>query len=181
LTTEETQIQENGEIRTPNDSDRYDLMQWRREQALRLRTRGYAIDKIADEKLQIGHGTISGELKAIRAETNVNLSKWVTEELPTLNKSSLAGISEIIKSAWEPLADSTKEERTRIAALQLVRDAYITQRDFLSDTNILNKTLHWIEWAKKEELQMDIQRIERDMCRRAMHLAVPTIGKGCKE
>jgi len=146
MTVEESQIQDNDEISMPADGERFDLIQWRREQALRLRAKGLTIDRIA-ETLKVSHGTISGDLKAIREETNANLQRWVTEELPTMNKLALAGISEIIKSAWE-LADATRDERIKISALQLVRDAYITQREFLSDTNILNKTLRWIEWAR---------------------------------
>ena len=65
------------------------------------------------------------------------------------HRMSLQGITEVIRTAWE-LADSTRDEKTRLQALALVRDAYVAQKDFLSDSTVLNKTIRWIEWAKKE-------------------------------
>jgi hypothetical protein len=151
LTAEETQIQNNEDLST--DTDSFSLVQWRREQVLRLRAKGFTYDKIVDTlkagnpEVAISHGTIANDLKSIKDEVNANLARWVTEELPTLNRIALVGISEIIKSAWE-LADSTRDERTKISALQLVKEGYVTQREFLSDSRILNKTLRWLEWAK---------------------------------
>jgi hypothetical protein len=122
---------------------------------LTLRAKGYTYDKIVQTlkaghaDIAISHGTIANDLAAIKEEVNGQLHDWVVNELPLLHRTALQGINEVIRSAWE-LADSTKDEKTRLQALSLAKEAYITQKDFLSDTSVLNKTIRWIEWAKNE-------------------------------
>lgn len=140
---------------TSTEGEKFDVIAWRREKVLTLRAKGYTYDKIVQTlkaghpDVRISHGTIANDLQAIKDQVNAELNDWVTKELPMAHRLALQGIVEVIRSAWE-LADSTKDEKTRLQALGLVREAYVTQKDFFSDSSILNKTIRWIEWAKKE-------------------------------
>jgi len=147
-----TLTSENGgmqELQTELQSaDKYDLVELRRGKVIELLSKGHNQSECA-KILGVDKATISRDVSALREGARSRIKTYVEETLPFEVEKALSGIGSIIKSAWE-LADSTRDERTHIAALQLVKDAYITQRDFLSDSNVLNKTLRWIEWAKKE-------------------------------
>lgn len=140
---------------TSTETEKFDAIAWRREKVLTLRAKGYTYDKIVQTlkaghpDVAISHGTIANDLQTIKEQVNAELDQWVTKELPMAHRLALQGIMEVIRSAWE-LADSTRDEKTRLQALGLVKDAYVTQKDFLSNSSVLNKTIRWIEWAKKE-------------------------------
>lgn len=127
---------------------REDLIELRRAKVVELLSKGLNQSEVA-KQLGVDKATISRDVKELKEGARERIKAHVEETLPFEHEKALAGLGQIIKSAWV-LAESTKDERTRIAALQLAKDGYITQRDFLSDSNVLNKTLKWIEWAKKQ-------------------------------
>lgn len=142
---------------TTSDVDRYDILAWRREQVLKLRAKGYSIDAIVTElksghpDVKISHGTVINDIKAIKEQVNQNLSDFIQNEIPYENHLCLAGIEEVIAQAWK-LADSAKDERTRISALSLVKDAYLTRQAVLGDSKVLEQAVLWLKRAKKQLL-----------------------------
>ena len=133
--------------------DRYDLIQWRRDQALKLRAKGYTIDKIS-EKLKVSHGTVSNDLAAIKDQVNKSLSNFIENELPYENRLCLSGIQQVIHEAWH-IAESTNDDKTRIQALSLAREAYMTQQALLGDSKVLDTAIQWLKRAKKKIAQTD--------------------------
>lgn len=135
--------------------DRLNAVAWRREKVLTLRAKGLTIDQIVSQlragnaDVRISHGTVVNDLKAIREQVNKNLSQYVEEELPMENKIALTGIREIIKEAWG-LADNAKDDKTRLAALSLAKEAYLTQQTLLGDVNVLEHAINWLKKAKAQ-------------------------------
>lgn len=156
MTDKEISAQETDYLSMETDQDeKFDLVRWRREQVLKLRAKGHTIDEIvkilkADHPdVRISHGTVFSDLQAIKEEANRNLQRKIEEELPLENRIALAGVQEIIKTAWE-LADSTKDEKVRLSALQLLREAYLTRQALLGDSAILYKAISWLEKVKRQ-------------------------------
>lgn len=119
---------------------------------MKLRAKGYTLDEIVEtlkaghKDVKISHGTVFNDLKAIREFSNNEFQDYI-ENLPFEHKLALTGIMEVIRKAWE-IVDSTKDDRTRIAALALVKDAYLSKQDLLGDSDTLEKALLFIQKAK---------------------------------
>lgn len=138
-----------------------DLINWRRIQVLKLRAKGYTIDEIVAElkaghqDVRISHGTVSNDLKAIREQSKQEFQEYV-ENLPLEHKLALTGIMEIIRKAWE-IADSAKDDRVRLSALSLVKDAILTKQSILGDSNTLENALSFVQKAKQQLQEREVQ------------------------
>lgn len=139
-----------------------DLVQWRRIQVLKLRAKGHSLDEIVDilkaghKDVRISHGTVHNDLKAIRAEANKEFSQYI-ENLPFEHKLALAGVVEIIKKAWET-ADSTKDDKVRLSALALVKDAILTKQSILGDSDTLEKALSFVQKTDEQLQKKEAQK-----------------------
>lgn len=157
MTESENDLQKVDDLNTEVDQEdkKYDLIRWRREQVLKLRAKGYSVQKIVETlkaghpEVSISHGTVVRDLKAIKEEVNRGLSQYIDGELPFELKLTLAGIEEIIRQAWE-VADHAQDQKAKLAALALAKEAYTTRQALLGDAQVLEKAVEWLKKSRQE-------------------------------
>lgn len=166
MTIETDQVRKKDYPSTEADSnERYDLIKWRREQVLKMRAKGYTFDKIAETlkaghpEVRISHGTVARDIEAIKQEVNDNLRDYIQKEIPYEVHLCQAGILEILREAWK-IAESTNDEKVKISALSLAKDAYLTQNALLGDSKVLEQTIQWLKKAKK---QLKIEETDKEI------------------
>lgn len=95
---------------------------WRRSKVLELSSQGFSQDEIA-AKLQIAHGTVTGDLSYLRKLARDNLQKHIHEVVPEEYQKCMAGMKSNLKETLE-IANSVNDPRIKLQARAIVSDCY---------------------------------------------------------
>ena len=148
-----------------------DLIEWRREKVLLLVSQGYSQREIAD-KIKVSLGTVNKDISYLRDQAKDNIKKYVDEKIPEEYEKCLIGLNSILRESWT-ISENAIDKREKIEALKLARDCYSMRLDLLTNSNVINDSIRFIEkskqnlFTKKENIKQDnnsndIQRSSED-------------------
>lgn len=150
-----------------NSKSKQDLIEWRREKILLLSSQGYSQRDIA-EQIKVSVGTVNNDISFLREQAKENIKKYVDEKIPEEYEKCLIGLNSILKESWS-MSNTAVDKREKIEALKLARDCYSMRLDLLTNSNVINDSMRFIEKSKqnlsnkKENIdQSDIQRTSED-------------------
>ena len=156
-----------------------DKIDWRRNKVFELSTKGFSQAEIATI-LKISEPTISRDISILKQEATKNIENHIKERLPYEYNRCISGLDEIIKESWliASKAEGKGDNREKLSSLSLIKDAYTTKMDLLTNASLLNDAVKFVEHNnsndktsssinsrenKKEENKLiDIQRSEED-------------------
>jgi hypothetical protein len=147
------------------------MVEWRREKVLLLVSQGYSQRDIAGQ-IKVSVGTVNKDLSYLREQARENIKKYVDEKIPEEYEKCLTGLNSILRESWS-MSNTAVDKREKIEALKLARDCYSMRLDLLTNSNVINDSIRFIEKSKnneKENLsnkkenidQSDIQRPTED-------------------
>jgi IS30 family transposase len=135
-------------LNTNNESyNKNDLINWRREKILLLSSQGYSQRDIAD-KIKVSVGTVNKDLSFLRDQAKENIKKYVDEKIPEEYEKCLTGISTILKESWN-IANNATDKREKMQALYLAKECYSQKLDLLTNSNVINDSMRFIEKSKE--------------------------------
>lgn len=124
------------------------IIELRRSKVLELNSKGFNQSEIA-KTLNISEPTVSRDIKSLRYQAKENIRNYIDNELPAEYDKVLVGLSLILKEAWIT-ADKATTGRDKIQALQLAQAAYQMKIDLLTDVNVIQEAIRFIEDKKKD-------------------------------
>ena len=136
-----------------------DLIEWRREKILLLSSQGYSQRDIAD-KIKVSVGTVNKDLSYLRDQAKENIKKYLDEKIPEEYEKCLTGLNSILRESWS-MSENAIDKREKIEALKLARDCYSMRLDLLTNSNVVNDSIRFIEKTrqnlstKKENIKQD--------------------------
>jgi len=133
-------------LNTKNEQHK-DLIEWRREKILLLSSQGYTQRDIA-YKIKVSVGTVNKDLSFLREQAKENIKKYVDEKVPEEYEKCLTGISTILKASWNIVNNAT-DTREKIQALYLAKECYSQKLDLLTNSNVINDSMRFIEKSKE--------------------------------
>jgi IS30 family transposase len=125
------------------------IIELRRSKVLELSSKGFNQTEIS-RTLNVSEPTVSRDIKSLRQQAKENIRNYIDNELPAEYNKVLVGLSLILKEAWIT-ADKATTGRDKIQALQLAQAAYQMKIDLLTDVNVIEEAIRFIEDKKKEE------------------------------
>jgi hypothetical protein len=125
------------------------MVEWRREKVQLLVSQGYTQRDIAD-KIKVSLGTINNDLSYLRKKARENIKKYVDEKIPEEYEKCLTGLNSILRESWS-MSDTAIDKREKIEALKLARDCYSMRLDLLTNSNVINDSMRFIEKSKEKE------------------------------
>jgi DNA-binding transcriptional regulator LsrR (DeoR family) len=90
----------------------------------------------------ISEGAISRRLKKLRAKAHENISIWATQTLPWEFERAVKSLDQIHREAWL-VAEKAADERTKLQALSLAREATQTRIDLLTHSQNIESVIKW--------------------------------------
>ncbi len=110
------------------------LVNWRRNKVVELVSKGKSLSQIAD-LLKVDVSTISRDWSYIQHNSEDVLEKYFTETAPLEVSKALARLTAVSNEAWAiaEQAATDKNQKLRIAALTLAKDATLNILDVLSN------------------------------------------------
>jgi hypothetical protein len=137
------------------------MVEWRREKVQLLVSQGYTQREIAD-KIKVSLGTINNDLSYLRKKARENIKKYVDEKIPEEYEKCLIGLNSILRESWT-MSDTAIDKREKIEALKLARDCYSMRLDLLTNSNVINDSMRFIEKSKeKQNLSSKKENIDSD-------------------
>ena len=143
-----------------------EMMEWRREKVLLITSQGFSQREIAD-KIKVSAATVNHDLAYLREQAKENIKQYVDEKIPEEYEKCLIGLNQILKESWS-MSENAIDKREKIEALKLARDCYSMRLDLLTNSNVVNDSMRFIEKSKqnlstkkenniKQEESIDIQ------------------------
>lgn len=122
--------------------------EWRRNQVLELSSKGYNQTEIS-KILQISISTISRDLSFIREEAKMHVKKYIDERLPEEYEKCLVGLTAILRESWD-ISRQTANNKEKIQALSLAKECYSMKLDLVTNANVVDDAVRFVEGSKKE-------------------------------
>ena len=137
-------------------------VEWRREKVLQLSSQGFSQREIAN-LLKLGIGTINRDIQYLREQSKENIKKYIDQKLPNEYEKCLIGIDTILKESWRT-AYKASNEREKLQALNLAKEAYSMKMDLLTNASVIDDSIRFIaanvdNRKKKLRLMILIKRI----------------------
>ena len=125
------------------------MVEWRREKVLLLVSQGYSQRDIAGQ-IKVSVGTVNKDLSYLREQARENIKKYVDEKIPEEYEKCLTGLNSILRESWS-MSNTAVDKREKIEALKLARDCYSMRLDLLTNSNVINDSIRFIEKSKNNE------------------------------
>ncbi len=113
----------------PNHKTKTELINWRRNKVIELKSQGYNQEEIA-QILQVTPALISYDLRYLRDEAMTNISDYTTKQYPIWFKACLVGIEKSMRVCWD-VALNSQDNKEKIIALEHYRQFYIDMLSML--------------------------------------------------
>jgi hypothetical protein len=134
---------------------REDQIQWRRNRVLQYLSMGLNQSEVAD-KLQVDKSTISKDVKYLHELARKNIKEHVEQRLPFEFEKTLSTFEYVKKRAFE-IAEQTDDERIKIQALALAKDAAAQAMDLQVNGEVLDEALDFVDRSRAE-----LERLEEE-------------------
>ena len=122
-----------------------DKIEWRRDQIQQLQAKGYHSHREISGILQIPKTTVTRDIQFLSQESKNNIRKYIDERLPEEYEKILVGITSILKEAWETSNEAEIDIKEKIQALSLAKECYTIKVDLLTNVNVIDDAVHFIE------------------------------------
>ena len=107
--------------REPNHKTKTELINWRLNKVIELKSQGYNQEEIA-QILQVTPALISYDLRYLRDEAKQNVHEYTTRLYPLQFKISLIAFQNILKEYWN-ISQKTTDNKEKMQALEHYRQA----------------------------------------------------------
>lgn len=112
---------------------------WRRTIVLQRLAQGYTQSEIARE-LNLHRSTISQDYRHLNELSKRELRSFLHDKLPMEITQAFASYDNIIRTAWDT-ANNTRDEKTKIQALHLIKETRESRIDLVSNIDIATKVM----------------------------------------
>lgn len=162
---EEEEEEQNNVIRRRGTAD---LINWRRDQVLKLWAKGWTQTKIANE-LKCDNSTISRDLDSLLKQSQDNIKDHLSETIPRQWTQCLEGLKTIMAEGWNIYDFISNDNTVRItdktAVLSLIKDCYKHMLDLNADSTIVNQCINFSKRANNKlqpyQVQPQLTQIEQ--------------------
>lgn len=86
-----------------------------------------------------------------------HLHSFIEDRLPEEVDKAFSSYNKIIKKAWET-AESTADDKTRLQALNLVKETFATKLDLVSNVDIINQVMNM---ARDKPNNNDLDEVQK--------------------
>ena len=135
-------------------------LQWRRSKAVEVRARGTSQAEIARE-LQVSEASISLDMQYLRSQAKESIKEYATEYLLEQYQVCLTALDEIIKRAFEILANS-HDNRKKLQAMELFKYTHLVKLELLSNATTIDSALNYIKNEQQQEQQHQNKHLTLD-------------------
>ena len=121
---------------------------WRRDQVIKHAAKGLSITEIS-KILQVDISTISRDVKHLKEQAKQNIRNYLDEVIPHEFEKALRAIEEVQKQAWI-ISSSTEDEKLKLQALTLAKDATVQKVDLLTNADAIDSAVSFVKSAQKQ-------------------------------
>lgn len=125
-------------------------VEWRRNIVLQRLAQGFTQSEIARE-LNLHRSTISTDYRYLNELSKKELRLFLHEKLPMEITQAFASYDNIIRAAWD-IKNNTKDDKTKLQALHLIRETRESGIDLVSNVDIATKVM---DMADKKSVEQD--------------------------
>jgi transcriptional regulator with XRE-family HTH domain len=118
-------------------------------QVIEMRARGMSQAEIARE-LQVSEASISLDMQYLRSQAKESIKEYATEYLLEQYQVCLTALDEIIKRAFEILANS-HDNRKKLQAMELFKYTHLVKLELLSNATTIDSALNYIKNEQQEQ------------------------------
>jgi hypothetical protein len=131
-----------------NDQSIHNRIQWRRDKVREYSILGFTQRDIASE-LKVSLRLVEKDLAYLRLKAKNNITHYINEYLPAEYENTLDGLNMIMRRAWSIHAYSG-DDRTKLAALSLIKDCYDTKLELLSSATVVDRAVRFVEFHRSK-------------------------------
>jgi len=124
-----------------SSTEKQERIAWRRNKVFELATKGMTQADIA-RALQISESTISRDIDLLKKQASESIKEHISERLPYEYNKCIAGLDEIIREGW--LISTSRDNKEKLSSLSLIKDAYSTKMDLLTNANLLQDSIKFV-------------------------------------
>jgi hypothetical protein len=133
-----------------------DLIEWRREQVLKMRSLGSNMTDIA-KTLKVDVSTISRDMAFLRVQAKENIKQYLNDRLPMEYEKCLTGLTSILEEAWNT-SKNTQDNGEKIQALSLAKECYGMKLDLLTNVSVVDDVIKFVESKEKKMTFKDLKK-----------------------
>jgi hypothetical protein len=101
-------------------------------------------------ELQVSKQLISSDVHYLRKQAKESIKEYLTEHLPEQYQVCLTALDTIIRHAFD-IHETSDDNREKLQALELFKDAHLTKVDLLSNATTIDSALHYIRSKQQQQ------------------------------
>lgn len=146
---------ENENMKETKTDLKEDQISWRRIKVSELSVKGFSQAEIA-RMLQISEPTISRDIQYLKQKATETIRTHIQKRLPYEYSKCISGLEEIIKEGWivATKANQSGDNKEKLSSLSLIKDAYQTKMDLLTNASLLKDSIKFVDSHRVEILHI---------------------------
>jgi hypothetical protein len=134
-------------------------VEWRRAKVLELTSKGNSQTEIAGI-LHVDLSIISRDISYLRLQSKQNI-KYIDERLPEEYEKCMAGLTSILREAWNTAAN-TEDKREKIQALSLAKECYAMKLELLTNATVVDDAIKFVNEKSSSILKNSSLSIQQE-------------------